>query len=281
MNKLLIALLMLVMTSSTWALPCDGHGESISIIDPTDNKEWKIDAKVFTPLDSKTYPVVFLLPPSVGDTILDNSLATNFCLKGMGAYVLNLVKQIPTGYEIPNFNLQDEAADRALAGIRAVMATLDSSGLANGKYGIVGASLGGILASYIAGSEPRIKASVLIAAGGNIPFILATSTQEAVKAQREGRFSLLGINDPTHYENILKPFIQNDPINVAPNILAETTLQFIMLRDTKVPTITQIQLNNRLNRSEVIQIDRAHVPGIVEAVTVHVEKISFFLLCSI
>ena len=186
----------LFITAHSYAA-CEGVTKSYPITDPGDGKEFIVTAKIYHPkLDIKV-PAIFIMPPIVGETVLDRRLAERFCANGMAAYVLNAVKTIPTEEEIPNLRIHDDSYFRALTGIRTVLDTLKDDSSLNGRFGILGMSLGGMLAAYIAGSEPLISASVIIVGAGNVPGVLTKSDQELVKAQRDGRMKYFGRQDPT------------------------------------------------------------------------------------
>lgn len=274
--KLILATLLLPLTIHA---ACDGDTQTYAMVDPVDQKAFDVSAKVYRPevKTNEKIATVFILPPIVGETVLDRKLAAKFCNNGMAAYILNVVKFIPIEEEIPNLNVHNDSYVRALAGVQTVLAALKNDNQLNGNFGILGMSLGGMLATYVAGSEPMIKASVIVVGAGNVPGVLTYSDQKIVKAQREGRMKLFNIPDQKSYENILKPLVPNDPINVAANIQAGSMYMFIAVNDTTVPTKFQQELRAKVPDPLVYEMNANHVNGIVKAGTIHAGKITNFL----
>lgn len=229
-------------------------------------------------------PFVFILPPITGGNELDQSLALRFCSNKMGVYLLNILKDRPFIDEVYNFNTHNENLIRAHAAIRTIIEKISQNTNASGAFRILGSSLGGIQAAYIAGGEPQIKSTVILAGGGYLPGILALSDQESVVRQRDARedfLSQLGIlvpGDAAELEEIYVPYIKQDPLKVAPNIPAGSAFMFIVIQDTSVPTRYQQELRAQIKYPRVIEIDSTHVLGIVEAGTVHAQEITEFLL---
>lgn len=279
MKKHLIIFLSLIISSFTYA-SCDGLTGNFPMIDPTDQKPFNVIAKIYRPdlAKNEKFPVIFILPPIVGETILDRKLAAKFCRMGMGAYIVNAVKDIPLEEEIPDLSVHDNSYVRALAGIRTVITSLESDPQINGNFGILGMSLGGMLSTFVAGSEPRIKASVIVVGAGNVPGVLAYSEQERVKAQRDGRLELFKLPDQEAYFNLLKPLVPNDPINVAANIRPGSMYMFIAMNDITVPTRFQQELRNKVPDPLVYEMNANHFNGIVKAGTIHAGKIARFFL---
>jgi hypothetical protein len=278
MKKLTTLLISLLFSFSLWG-QCDGHTEQFQIEDPFHWAPWSVPAKVFRPPEviSTSFPVVFLLPPVSGETPIESTLALNFCLQGMAAYVLDVTKDIPAGYIIPNLNIHDEDLQRAQIAVSSIINKLESDSQVNGKFGVLGASLGGIISAYLAGAEPRLQRSVVIAGGGNIAGILADSEEERVSRERNFRFNLLGITQREEYEQLLVPFIQNDPLAGAKNIAPNSMMIFLLTLDSDVPTVYQRQLAEQVPEPRVIELERPHIPGIVEASSLFADEITDFL----
>ena len=264
-------------TSSLWAADvCLGLQERFPIVDPTDGQPFDVKAKIYRPIIRGKAPVVFILPPIVGETVLDRRLASRLCNSGIAAYILEVVKEISLDDEIPNLQVHDDSYVRALAGIRRVIAALQEDPHLQQEYGIIGTSLGGMLATYIAGSEPTIKASVIVVGAGNVPGVLAYSDQERVKAQRTARLKLFNLPDQIAYEKLLQNMVPNDPITVASQIRPGSSYLFIATKDTTVPTRYQRELRSKIIDPKVFEMNANHFEGIVKAGTLHAEKINRF-----
>ena len=266
--------LIALISSQAFAV-CDGTPEKISFRDPVNSSQFDIEARVYRPLGK--FPVVFILPPIVGETPLDGALGLNLCINGIGAYILNVLNDPPDAEQVKNLNVHEDALIRAEFSVTKWIEKLKNDPLVNGQFGIMGASQGGILSAYLAGVVPELKASVLIASSGNVAEVLATSTQETVSSLRKKRKEFFNLSTDDEYEQFIRPWITLDPLFVASSIPPGTTLLFIMTRDTDVPTKNQREYRATLTGEKVIEINNTHVPGIVEATTLHSsEIINFF-----
>lgn len=250
----------------------------MTISDPVDGSEFVIGIKKYHPKTNGKSPAVFILPPIVGETVLDRQLAARFCNNGISSYIVNAVKVLSQEEEINNLNVHDNSYIRALAAVRTLISELEKDPSITPEFGILGMSLGGMLSAYVAGSEPKIIASVIVVGAGYVPGVLAYSDQEIVKAQREARMKRFAVKTAAEYENLLKPLVPNDPINVAKNIRPESAYLFIANSDTTVPTKYQRLLRDTIPEPLVFEMRGNHFNGIVKAGTVHAGKITSFFL---
>lgn len=278
MFKLIFVILILLSSFSAWAI-CDGATQKISHPDPVNTGIFNIEAKVYRPLvpAGSRFPVVFILPPVVGETPLDGALALNLCTNGIGAYILNVLNDPTPQEQVQNLNTHEDGLIRAEFALGKFLELFASDPEVSGQYGILGASLGGIISSYLFGVEPRLKAGVLLAAGGNIAEILTNSQQTAVKKLRQSRKDSFSLPDDLAYENLVRPFITREPLIFAPNILAGSVLMFIMKFDRDVPTKNQRELSESIQGESLIELNNTHIPGIIEASTVFQDEIIKFL----
>lgn len=274
--KTFIALITL-MSSLTVYAACSGDVENHPMIDPVDGNPFNVTAKAYRP-DIKNAPVVFILPTIIAESVVERRLASRFCKNGIAAFILDVVKDLTPAQELPDLNVHDQSYVRALAGVRTVMANLKADSSLSQTYGIMGLSLGGIQASFIAGSEPLIKASVIVVGAGNVPGILAYSDQKIVAKQRDERLKYFNLSDQKAYEETLKPLIPHDPINVAINVLPGSMYMFIALNDKTVPTKYQQELRAKIAEPLVYEIKTNHVGAVIKAGSVHAGKVTKFFL---
>jgi dienelactone hydrolase len=278
MKTYLTVILCFMFSHNALAL-CDGAVQKTSIPDPVNTTTFNIEARTYRPpvAPGEKFPIVFILPAIVGETPLDGALALNFCLNGMGAYVLNVLNDPPEGEQVGNLNTHEDTLIRAEVALNQLISNLASDPEVNGRYGIIGASQGAIISSYLSGVVPEISGSVIIAGGGGLANILATSEQESVKSLREKRLAAFNLPDAKAYEDLMTPFITLEPLIVVPQTRPDTALLFVLKKDIDVPTKNQRLLAEAYNRPRVIEINNTHIPGIVEASTLHASRIlSFF-----
>lgn len=276
MKHLNLFIIFFLISLSALGAPCDGSTESYPTTDPQTGKDWVVKSRAYRPNTSDKVPVVFILPPIDGANELDRTLAVALCASGVGAYIVNIINDPEFEDRTWDFNTHTFEVLRVEKGLNLVMNKLERDNGVSGKFGIMGASLGGIQSAYIAGSNPKISASVILAGAGNVPGILAFSEQETIRKLREARLALFGIPDQQTYESLMKPFIIFDPIDVASSVKPGSMMMFITTKDVDVPTVYQQELRAQVREPKVIEIDAEHVPGIVIAGTVHGPQIINF-----
>jgi dienelactone hydrolase len=256
---------------------CSGEERVFQAVDPVDASPWAMTSKQYAPARPGA-PVVFIIPPIVGETILDRRLASKLCRKGVAAFILHVSKAVPSEREATDLAIHDESYVRALGGVRAATEALEAQGTFSARYGVLGMSLGGMLSAYVAGAEPKIAASVIVAGAGNAAGVLATSDQELVVRQRTTRLASLGFVDPSNYEATLRQAITCDPLSVAGNIKPDSMYIFIARKDTTVPTRYQRELRAAVRSPLVFEMNAAHTMGLIKAGTIHAGKITRFLV---
>lgn len=277
MIKFILMILLILSSFSSWAV-CDGALQKFSYPDPVNTTTFTIEAKVYRPVVpfGSTYPVIFIFPPVVGETPLDGALALNLCANGMGAYILDVLNDPAPADQVQYLNTHEDGLIRAEFALGKFLEAFQDDPEVSGNFGVLGASLGGIISSYLLGIEPRLKAGVLLSAGGDIAEILADSEQESVKRLREARFAAFSLSGKNDYENFVRPFITREPKLFAPNILPGSVLMFITELDVDVPTKNQRELADSIQGERRIELNNTHIPGIIEASTVFQDEILKF-----
>lgn len=277
MKKLTLLLFFTLFSHNLFAF-CNGTDEILTVSDPIKAGDFTITSRVYRPLmaPGETFPVVFILPPIVGETPLDGALALNMCLQGMGAYILNLRNDPTDAEQVSDLNTHEDGFIRAEFGLQELLKQLKNDPEISGQFGIMGASYGGILAAYLIGVQPELKASVLMAASGNIDHVLAYSEQEAIKNLRMQRMSAFNLSSQSAYEDFIRSWITRDPIIFTKSVPANSTMIFVLTRDRDVPTSDQRQLARALPSPKIITLNQTHIPGIVEAATVYSQQIINF-----
>ena len=143
-------------------------------------------------------PLILIAPPILDPTPLDYIIASIFAKKG---YHVAVVK---TGEDIANKNrpIKDipYAFIRGITRFRRVIDWAETQKDIDSKnIGSYGMSLGGVINAFLIGVEDRVKASLIMVGGGNLPEIFAASEQSVVKNYRDARMK----------ENNLKFLLRN------------------------------------------------------------------------
>jgi hypothetical protein len=261
-----ILLITLLLGFSAQALSaCLGTPNSFATPDPRDQSPWVISSREYLPTLTAT-PVLFILPTILGESKLERQMAYSFCRAGLAVYILNTVRPVAPETTTVDWASNDYVLIRAKVAVSAAITELDQTGKFSGVYGMVGSSLGAIQTAYVHGSEPRIKASVIVAGGGNMPGIQSHSLQANVVTERKNRMNILGTTDVTVFETLMKQNLNEDPLKVAAAIPANSISMYIALKDTSVPTQYQQELRQAIASPVVVEVDNNHV-GTIQNVT--------------
>ncbi len=200
--------------------------------------------RLYDPQKSVSRQIV-ILPPTGGENKADRRLAKALCQRGHLVKVVDYPQEVVTA---PDF----EGHERVTKDILKVFSDFFS----REKYPttIIGASLGGIYAGLIyslaQGQDPAyehlrlVDSLVATVAGGPLPSVLATSTQEAVMKTRNERLASGRFSNIEEYRSYLDGLIFTDTMK-----LLHTNKQVLFYgstNDTVVPTKTQVTLSSAL-----------------------------------
>ena len=124
------------------------------------------------------------------------------------------------------------------------------------RLGAISVSVGGLATTIMVAVEPRIRAAVLVMAGGDLSSLLLASDQPRVRrfvrerAEHGVAADALGAN--------LRAGVPSDPIALAPYVDARRCLAVLATRDTTVPYANQDLLYQALGRPERITLPTGH-----------------------
>jgi dienelactone hydrolase len=274
MKNLILVLTLILLSFCSYA-QCTGQVRVFDMADPVDGSPWPLLTKEYVP-NYQGAPVIFILPAIVGETQLDRQLALRFCKAGMATYILHTMRPIDRQREVEEFKIHDEAFLRAHGAVKNVIYELELRAQFLPRYGILGMSLGGVLASYVAGVERKILASTIIAGAGNTAGVLAHSDQRLVVRLRQRRMRALRIPTVTAYEAQLRAVLRIDPVDFASSISPRSMYLFIPNRDRTVPVRYQRELRDAVNAPLVYEMRASHTVGLVKATRLHGGKITSF-----
>jgi dienelactone hydrolase len=143
------------------------------------------------------------------------------------------------------------------------------------RIGAFGISMGGIKAVLIAGSDSRVKATVVALAGGDLADILVTSAEDGIQ-ERVAELLLKHNMTREELEREIRSELIFDPLDFAPAINPKTTLQIITLFDKVVPTGNQLQLRKALGNPQTIMLPTGHYGAILYILEIRMTAARFF-----
>jgi hypothetical protein len=98
MKNLVLTLALILVSFCSYA-QCTGKVRIFDMADPVDGSPWPLVTNEYVP-NYQGAPVIFILPPIVGETQLDRQLALKFCNSGMAAYILHTMRHIDRQREL-------------------------------------------------------------------------------------------------------------------------------------------------------------------------------------
>jgi len=208
-------------------------------------------------------PVVIVFPPVGGKNPLDQEMAETFCEEKVAAFIpttdfTGLESPVPPPGEDHN-----HALFRVVSFVRAVSTfSEDEEGLNSEKLGLMGASLGGILSSFAMSVVPEVSAGFFIAAGGDLPSILAHSRQSKVEKLKRVRYQEQGFLNDGAYEAWLREKLSYDTLDFTDEVPTESVEMILSLSDKSVPTVNQWLLHKAFGEPNVTTSKRGHIQTI-------------------
>ncbi len=238
---------------------------------PEATEPLKVSMKMYIPnrdsLGEDAIPAVIMIPPIGGENLLDRKTADTLCDYNMAGIILtndfaNIESQA-NGKLLPPEDHQ-ETYLRISAAIKGTMTMIDQDpNLDYNRIGIFGVSLGGILSSFVMATQPDISAGYFVVAGGDVPEILATSSQEEVAKIRRKRMQAEGFETREEYEDYLRKYIQFDPVDLASTMIPDTLNMVIAERDENVPTTNQMLLHEAFGEPTAHYYNDGHVSTVI------------------
>lgn len=235
---------------------------TLTQVDPLDpSMVQTIEVKEYLPYFKVSHKIqaVVIIPPTGGENFLDRGLAKYLSRQGLRVVIAQ--KWDRDNEPLTQYDLKrhDRLHERA---VRALQKIIDWMGCSH--VAVVGASLGGIYGSMLAGLDPRVERAVIVAAGGSLADVVAYGDQELLNNLRSLRFKNFKYTSPTQYAQALHTAIEWDTSRFARPEHASRISFVISDKDRTVPASTQWTLYKAWGSPERLKvIKNDHVLSIV------------------
>ena len=233
---------------------CDEYSVDLPISDPVNGGIRYQTLFVWVPFAPGAYqvgpmPAAIIVPTIEGHSFIEDRAARAMCGGGIFSVIADVMdSSLPTSY--PDWGYEDRRIGEAIRTLQTVLDwTAGDARVDARRIGALGISLGGITAALWAGVEPRLKAAMTVAAGGNLPEILSRSGQEKMRQLRHLRMRAAGFTSPLQYEEALHVSARFDPVYFADRARADVKMYSGTL-DTYVPFSDHVELWRALGKPE-------------------------------
>jgi pimeloyl-ACP methyl ester carboxylesterase len=218
-------------------------------------------------------PVVVLLPISGGKYEAESHFARYFAKHGFAVALVHrreVGKETPAPAAIEAWLKENVAAHRRVLDWIETRQELDAQ-----RIGVFGISMGGIQAALLSALDGRIRAATLGLAGGDLPFILAHSTEKGIARRRE---AFLSDHQMTlsQFQAELREAITYDPGALAPFVEPDRFLLVLGVFDTVVPFRKGWELRQKLGRPETLLLPTGHYTALLCIPYVQRQCLRFF-----
>ena len=214
---------------------------------------------------------VVLLPPTGGENILDRGWGNVFCANGIR--LLLVQHWAHDDFVSLDLSMHDKGALRSLAAVRNTVEYAVSTG--STRIGILGTSVGALTSTLALGAEPRLRAGALVVGGHGFSDIISRSTEQGAAKLRQDRLKKFGFTEK-QYAEALSRAVTIEPVNFWNPAEQKPVMMVIAKQDVTVPTDTQYALAEKLQPSELIEIDDNHVNAIVATYWKHSDAVLAF-----
>ncbi len=218
-------------------------------------------------------PVILVMPILGGNNVIAKIFAGCFAENGYAAVIVHRQREYKEVADLDRINptLRQMVIDH----MQAVDWVETREELDASRIGVFGVSMGAIKAAMLAPLDPRISAAVLGLPGGDIPYMLAYSTERGISRTRSNYLEQTGFTPDRLYTH-LRAEITCDPIHYAPYLDPNNVMMFIAWFDKSVPYSRGKALWHAAGKPEVVYLVSGHLSAYVYLSYVKVKTLSFF-----
>lgn len=218
-------------------------------------------------------PAVVVTPILGGSNVVATMMATALAEHGVhAAVVLRAESYLDSAASVERLErvLRTAVIDRR----RAVdfLSTLPEVDPA--RIGAFGVSMGGIVSACFAAAEPRVKATMLVMAGGDVPDIILRSNEPRLR-RYVTEMGARGLSGPA-LEEAMRAALTTDPLLLAPAIDARRVLFVAARFDQAVPPRNQERLWEALGRPERDVLPTGHYSAALYLPWIRARALAFF-----
>jgi hypothetical protein len=231
----------------------------------------KVKVSYYSPKNS--LGLILIMPPTGGSNFLDRQYASSLCRSGFEALIVEGWQGL--GEKSLSLEIHQQLLSRGQEAIDTVLKNFSAPFM-----GIVGTSVGALHSATALGRHDELKAGFLIAGGGPIHEVIATSDESTLKEYRKKRKEKFGFESIEEYSQALDANIDDDldALNFQKAISQKRLALVVANKDETVKTEHQKNWVKAFNPEPLYDFDSSHFWSIVKTWWFHEDKISEFFL---
>jgi len=218
-------------------------------------------------------PVIVVLPILAGKRNVARNFADYFARHGFAAVIVHSEQKhsVLVALEDLEGAVRESVLRHRLAlDWVAAQPELDAS-----RLGVFGASMGALNGFYLSALDPRVRASVLALAAGDLPYVLAHSQERRV-AKAVGQLRQDRDLSPEQVEAFLAATLQTDPLDLAPHVDPASLLLIMARFDDVLAYSRQRALRRALGEPEAVVLPTGHVTAALYLPYLRYRALAFF-----
>ena len=177
------------------------------------NSPHEISFEVYKPDEELHKATIISLPISGGNYLVSRYFAEYFAKRGYTSVVIHRRKAYKNMITVDNLNtiIRQMMTDHMQVMDKLVKEKISITD----QFAVLGVSKGGLKTAILAPLDKRVKAAIVVIAGGNLPYILSESEESGVKKRRLKYLEKTGMA-VTGFHDQLKKNLKYDPLDLAP-----------------------------------------------------------------
>lgn len=218
----------------------------------------------YVPARDGKAPVVVILPVSGGRYFVEHYFARRFAERGYAAVIVYREKGAkPTNGEETNHLLKESIIrNRLVLDWIETRPELDAK-----RIGVLGTSMGAIKGALLLCADSRVRRAVLGLGGGDVPYILAYSTEGAWRGGGIVKYRERYLKERrmtrAEFQRGLEKTITWDPLRLAPAVDPAEVFLVLGLCDTVVPFKKGLELRHALGHPATLFLPTGHYSSVL------------------
>lgn len=236
--------------------------------------EYKVRIDFYEQLETEPRPLIIVSPILGGDNQVAEIFSAFFARNGFHAAILHRQK-----LKVDREKSLDQverylhlAVIRALQGVEWLR---QQKSVDPDRMATFGISFGGIVNTFLAGTDPRMKAHVIAMAGGNLAHVIVNCPENPIRPQVEYLIKEKGWSKET-LQSTLHEGLRTDTLTFARAVDAEKVLMFISVFDQVINRKLQRNLWKAMGEPEAVFFPFGHYTSFIVMPYIAYRSLKFF-----